>query len=93
MYFLGHDVSYELTLFSSALYALTGFFNLILFSITRPALSSDPPRVEMDATPLPPIPTSRRHYPEQESPNPVYLEIIDASQMDPLLVQIWTTAN
>ncbi|KIK02188.1 hypothetical protein K443DRAFT_538876 [Laccaria amethystina LaAM-08-1] len=72
MYFLGHDVSYELALASSTLYALTGFFNLILFSITRPALLSDPSTVEMDATPLSPIPISRRHYHEQESPRPVY---------------------
>jgi len=58
MYFQGHNISYEVTLFSSTLYGLLGFFNLILFSITRPALLSDPPTVETDATPLSPLPKS-----------------------------------
>ena len=72
MFFQGDHVSYQVTLFSSTLYALTGFFNLILFSITRPALLRDTPAVEMDTTPLSPIPNSRRYHPEQESPRHGY---------------------
>lgn len=72
MGFQGDNVSYQVLLFSSTLYALTGFFNLILFSITRPALLSDPPRVEKDATPLSPLPNSRRYHPEEGSRRPVY---------------------
>ncbi|EDR07123.1 uncharacterized protein LACBIDRAFT_298950 [Laccaria bicolor S238N-H82] len=72
MGFQGDNVSYQVLLFSSTLYALTGFFNLILFSITRPALLSDPSTVKMDATPLSPIPNSHRYHPGQESRRPVY---------------------
>lgn len=53
-YFSGYTIPYQFTLFASALYALSGLFNLLLFFLTRPAMVIGPAQVELADSPSSP---------------------------------------
>jgi hypothetical protein len=50
-YFSGYTIPYQFTLFASALYALSGLFNLLLFFLTRPDMVIGPGQIELAESP------------------------------------------